>query len=93
MLHAFGISNYITGIMLILLAVKSRALALTMLAVIPAAYVLGKINFSVYIVPNYPASKALFAGIPIMLGYLGVCVFTFVAGLGVALYRKHVINR
>ena len=88
LLDVFGISNYITGIMLILLALKARSLALIMLAVIPLAYGLGIICLR-YIMPNYPPSHALWTGAPIMIVYLGICFMTFIAGLGVVLYRKH----
>ena len=40
LLGVFGISNYITGVKLILLGWKARPLALTMLGVIPAAYII-----------------------------------------------------
>jgi hypothetical protein len=88
LLDVFGISNYITGIMLILLALKARPLALIMLAVIPIAYGLG-VSCLRYIIPNYPPSHALWKGAPIMLVYSGICLITFLAGLGVVLYRKH----
>ena len=88
LLDAFGISNYITGIMLILLALKARSLALIMLAVIPAAYGIGIICLR-YVIPNYSTSQAPFNGMPMMLVYLSICTFTFFAGLSVALYQKH----
>ena len=53
LLGSFGISNYITGVMLILLGWKARTLALTMLGAIPAAYFIGtvgiKLNTSAYV--------------------------------------------
>jgi hypothetical protein len=38
MIGAFGISNYVTGVMLILLGWKARPLALAMPGVLPVAY-------------------------------------------------------
>ncbi|MGB5844061.1 MAG: hypothetical protein WBG94_06435, partial [Anaerolineales bacterium] len=49
---AFGISNYLTGIMLILIGWKARPLALIMLGFIPVAYAIGiagiKVNSAPY---------------------------------------------
>jgi len=47
LLGVFGISNYITGVMLILLGWKARSLALTMLGVIPAAYLVGVVAINI----------------------------------------------
>jgi hypothetical protein len=44
LMGAFGISNCITGLMLILLGWKARALALTMLGAIPVAYLVGTLG-------------------------------------------------
>ena len=41
LMGAFGISNYLTGIMLILIGWRARPLALAMLGIIPAAYLVG----------------------------------------------------
>jgi hypothetical protein len=84
---AFGISNYLTGIMLILIGWKARPLALIMLGVIPAAYVIGVIGIKVNSAP-YAPSQAAWGGTTFMLVYLAVCVITFIAGVWITLNRK-----
>jgi hypothetical protein len=75
----FGISNYITGIALILLAWKARHLALIMLGVIPAAYLIGGTATRFYS-SSYVQTQANWGGIPLMLAYMGVCILTFLYG-------------
>jgi len=84
---AFGISNYLTGIMLILIGWKARPLALIMLGVIPAAYVIGVIGIKVNSAP-YAPSQAAWGGTTFMLVYLTVCVIMFIAGVWITLNRK-----
>jgi hypothetical protein len=84
---AFGISNYLTGIMLILIGWKARPLALIMLGVIPAAYAIGVIGIKVNSAP-YAPSQAAWGGTTFMLVYLAVCVLTFIAGVWITLNRK-----
>lgn len=86
LLGAFGSSNYITGIMLILVALRARELALAMLFVMPLAYVVGWIE-TVNNSHMYPASLAAWGGRDFMLVYLMVCVITFVAGIACVLYN------
>lgn len=88
LLGVFGISNYITGVMLILMALKARALALVMLIVIPAAYTLGMLEISVSSA-KYPPSSAAWGGMTPMFIYLCICVATFVLGMIGTLYNKH----
>ena len=57
----FGISNYLTGIMLILLGWKARPLALAMLGVIPVAYAVGIVGIRINSAP-YAPSQAAWAG-------------------------------
>jgi hypothetical protein len=76
----FGISNYITGLMLILLGWKARPLALTMLAVIPIAHFIGSVGIK-FNTAAYPASQADWGGVPIIMGYMVVCIVTFLAGI------------
>ena len=84
---AFGISNYLTGVMLILIGWKARPLALIMLGVIPVAYAIGfagfKINSAVY-----APSQAAWGGVTPMLVYLAICGIAFIAGVWITLNRK-----
>ncbi|MFC1996017.1 hypothetical protein ACFLXI_00230 [Chloroflexota bacterium] len=58
MMGAFGISNYITGVMLILLGWKARQLALAMLGVIPTAYLIGTVGIKINVVrAMYPGLR------------------------------------
>ena len=84
---AFGISNYLTGIMLILIGWKARPLALIMLGFIPIAYAIGIAGIKVNSAP-YAPSQAAWGGATFMLVYLAVCVITFIAGVWTTLYRK-----
>ncbi len=58
---AFGISNYLTGIMLILIGWKARPLALVMLGVIPVAYIIGAIGIKIN-TADYAPSQAAWVG-------------------------------
>jgi hypothetical protein len=79
LLGVFGISNYITGVMLILLGWKTRPLALTMLAVIPASYAVGMIGIH-FNSTAYTTTQANWGGAPMMMGYMVICIVTFIAG-------------
>ena len=79
LLGTFGISNYITGVMLILLGWKARPLALTMLAVLPIAYGIGITGIRAN-VSSYASSQANWGGAPMMLVYMVICAATFVSG-------------
>ena len=78
LMGSFGISNYITGGMLIFLGWKARSLALTMLGVIPVAYIIGVVGIKINLAP-YASSQAAWGGVPMMI-YLSVCGITFIAG-------------
>jgi hypothetical protein len=80
LMGTFGISNYITGITLILLGWKARRLALIMLGVIPTAYIVGGIATNFYSAP-YTQTQANWGGIPMMLAYMAVCTLTFLYGI------------
>jgi hypothetical protein len=84
---AFGISNYLTGIMLILIGWKARPLALIMLGFIPVAYAIGIAGIKFNSAP-YAPSQAAWGGTTFMLVYLAICVMTFIAGVWITLYRK-----
>jgi hypothetical protein len=80
LLGTFGISNWITGALYVLIGLKARRLALPALAVIPLAYALGVVTIRITSI-GYGASEANWGGIPFMIVYLGVCVVTLGAGL------------
>ena len=80
LMGSFGISNYITGITLILLGWKARHLALIMLGVIPAAYVVGGVATHLHSA-GYTSTQANWGGLPMMAGYIVICCLTFIYGL------------
>jgi hypothetical protein len=87
LMGALGISNYLTGIMLILMGWKARPLALAMLGLIPVAYIIGVAGIRVN-TSAYAPTQAAWGGTGPMLVYLAISVVAFVAGVGVTLYRK-----
>ena len=80
LMGSFGISNYITGIALILLGWKARELAWIMLAVIPGAYLIGGLAIRFYS-SGSAETQAAWGGIPMMGIYLAVSTITFLFGL------------
>jgi hypothetical protein len=74
LLSAFGISNLLTGTTFILISLKARALASSILLIILLAYLLGWLGMQYAgVSPNSD-----FYGRFIMLGYLGVCIVTLI---------------
>ncbi len=69
LLGIFGISNYLTGIMFILIGLKARQLVPIILPVIPAIYFLGAALISRVTTPT-----AQLGGGPYMLVYFAVCI-------------------
>ena len=84
---AFGISNYLTGVILILIGWKSRPLALAMLGIIPVAYIIGIFGIRINSA-GYASSQAAWGGATPMLVYLVISGVGFIAGVGITLYRK-----
>ena len=86
LLGAFGISNFETGIMLILMGVFARGLAMIMLAAIPAIALIGTVAIRVNS-EGYPPSQAHWGGLQPMMVYMGICLLTFITG-AVVMYRQ-----
>ena len=83
LLGVFGISNYITGIMFILIGLKARQLVPIMLPVIPVTYFLGAVLISRVANPT-----AQLGGGPYMLVYFAICLTTFIAVLVVKIKNR-----
>ncbi len=80
LLSAFGISNWLTGMLFILIAIKAKVLADAALLLILVAYAVGWLGMQYAgVTPN-----ADFYGRYIMFGYFGVCVL----GLVLSAYDK-----
>ena len=73
LLGTFGISNYLTGCMLILIAMKARNIVPYVFLVIPVSYILGG-----QLISRVASSTARLGGLPMMIGYITVCIGTFV---------------
>ena len=80
LMGSFGISNYISGIALILVGWKARDLAWIMLGGIPAAYLIGGLATRFYSA-GLTETQAAWGGIPMMAVYLAVSMITFLYGL------------
>ena len=86
LLGAFGISNFETGIMLILMGVFARGLAMIMLAAIPTVALIGTLAIR-FNSAGYLPSQAHWGGLQPMMVYLGICLLTFIAG-AMVMYRQ-----
>jgi len=74
LLGVFGISNYITGCMLILIGLKARNIVPYVFLIIPVSYILGG-----HLISRVATSTARLGGLPMMNIYILVCIGTFVA--------------
>ena len=83
LLGVFGISNYLTGIMMILIGFRARELVPFLLPIIPTTYFLGTLLISRVANPS-----AQLGGIPYMIVYFAVCIFTFIAILVFNIKKK-----
>ena len=88
LLGTFGISNYITGVMLIFLGWKARPLALNMLGVIPAVYLIGMVGININSA-SYATTQAEWGGAPMLMVYMVICIVTFLAGMIMAKRNSH----
>lgn len=71
LLGVFGISNYLTGVLFIIIGLKARQIAHYVLAVIPAVYVIGVLMLRSNVTP-----QSAFLGSSFMIAYLAVCAVT-----------------
>ncbi len=74
MLGVFGISNFLTGFIFLLISRKARELSPYVLIIIPAAYLLGLIG----ITSGGIRGQAAFDGKYLMMVYFSICIVTFV---------------
>ena len=87
LLGTFGISNYVTGIMLVLVGWKARPLALMMLGVIPAAYAVGIIGIRIN-TTSYTSSQAVWGGTRPLMIYMAISLITCVVGVWMTRQRR-----
>jgi len=74
LLGAFGISNLLTGVIFILISIDAAPLSECVLLTIPCAYAVGVIGMRT----SGVKARSAFYGRYFMMGYLGVCLVTFV---------------
>lgn len=74
LLGAFGISNFLTGVIFIMISLEAPALSRYVLLIVPCAYITGAIGMRIAGVRRQSA----FLGRYFMLAYLAVCLATFV---------------
>lgn len=79
LLGTFGISNWITGALFILIGFKAKALALYVMGIIPVAYGLSMIAIAINNA-SYQETTADWGGLFLMIPYLLVCAITFILG-------------
>jgi len=87
LLGIFGISNYLTGIMLILIGFKARHLVPIMLPIIPVIYLLGTLMIARVTTPS-----AQLGGGPYMLIYFLVCIITFITIIAMKIKKKNILK-
>ena len=80
LLGAFGISNYLTGFIYVLISRKARELSPYVLILVPSAYLLGLMG----IWSGHVHAHAAFKGRYFMFVYFGICVLAF----GIFLVQK-----
>ena len=83
LLGIFGISNYLTGIMFILIGLKARPLVPIMLPVIPIVYLGGTTLISRTVSPT-----AQLGGGPYMLIYFALCIAASIAILVISIKNR-----
>lgn len=77
MLGVFGISNFLTGFIYLLISRKARQLSPYVLIIIPLAYILGLIGIS----SGGVHGQSAFDGKYFMMVYFAVCIATFIVFL------------
>jgi len=87
LLGIFGISNYLTGIMLILIGFKARHLVPIMLPIIPVIYLLGTLMIARVTTPS-----AQLGGGPYILIYFLVCIITFITIIAMKIKKKNILK-
>lgn len=80
LLGVFGISNFETGIALILMGLYAQRLALAMLGAIPLLYLLGYFSIKIN-VAGYEPSHANWGGAMPLMVYMSISVITFLLGM------------
>jgi len=80
LLGTFGISNWLTGLMMILIVLYAKHLSIIVMGLLPVVYGLSAIAMS-FNTANYAPTTANWGGLSFMMVYLSVATITFIAGV------------
>ena len=83
LLGFFGITNYFTGIMLILIGISARHLVPIILPVLPFTYIAGSA-----LVRNVASPTAELGGLTFMTIYLATCIVAFILIVFINIQKK-----
>ena len=83
LLGLFGITNYFTGIMLILIGISARHLVPIILPVLPFTYIVGSA-----LVRNVASPTAELGGLTFMNIYLATCIVAFILIVFINIQKK-----
>jgi hypothetical protein len=86
LLGTFGISNWITGVLFILIGLKAKHISIHVMGLIPIAYGFSMLAIRMNLA-NYAQSQAAWGGMTMLVPYLIVATITFIAGLFVMRIR------
>jgi uncharacterized membrane protein len=87
LLGTFGISNWITGVLFILIGLKAKHISIHVMGLIPVAYGFSMLAIRMNLA-NYAQSQAAWGGLAMLVPYLIVATMTFIAGLFVMRIRS-----
>ncbi|MCR3922589.1 MAG: pyridoxamine 5'-phosphate oxidase family protein [Firmicutes bacterium] len=87
LLGTFGISNWITGVVFILIGLKAKHISIHIIGLIPVAYGLSMIAIKMNMA-GYAKTSADWGGMNMMVAYLIFCGITFIAGVSMIIVRN-----
>lgn len=87
LLGTFGISNWVTGILFILIGLKAKQISIHVMGIIPLAYGLSMLAIGMNL-SNYARTQAEWGGMNMLVPYLILAAMTFVAGIYVMKFKK-----
>lgn len=87
LLGTFGISNWVTGVLFILIGLKAKQISIHVMGLIPLAYGLSMIAIRLNLL-NYPSTQAEWGGMNMLVPYLILATITFLTGVYVMKFKK-----
>lgn len=86
LLGTFGISNWITGVIFILVGLKAKHISIHIMGLIPIAYGFSMLAIRANLA-NYSDTQATWGGMAMLVPYLIVAAITFLSGVFVIKIR------